>query len=497
VSLFVVLVLATAGVVASWVVRDQGRIGHLVGLVALAVTVVGVAAIPPGDAIEVTGIAFVSTPFARMMLTLLASAGLLLSGIAAVAGEQRSPAVAWLATVAAGLICLTTASPVPGSWAILAAAAIGLALPIAGLAGRDVVAVLLTSLTALAIGAIVVVVAMAGGTAQLAMLEPDPGIVGLAFVGVAVAVAVRGAVVPFHRWAPPIADVSSGPIVAALVGALPALAAILAISWLDQEVTPLLLPLDVAQAIVLVTVLGAMILSALAAWIQDDLGHMTVYLLGHGTAVTLLGIAAVDPAAWAPTRTWALASVAAAAALLGWLTVMEGRYRSRRLSDLRGWVRRSPLLAFVLAIAALAMIGVPGMAVMEARVALAGLAENPLASLVATVGIVAPLLAIGRVLAIGIDVPSAAVRTAPEERPHRPAGRLDLGLLRTTAAANRAPLASVMALVLALGAALVSTGAFDLAAAAAGDPPAEPVVVSSTPGDQPEVGSIAGASSTP
>ncbi len=496
-SLFVALVIAAAGVVAAWVVRDRGRIGHLVGLLALAATAVTVAIIPPGDAIEATGIAFVSTPFARMMLMLLAAAGLLLSGIAAVAGDERSPAVAWLATVAAGLICLTTASPVPGSWGILAAAAIGLALPITGIAGRDVASVLLTALTALAIGAIVVVVAMAGGTSQLGLPEPDPGLVGLAFVGVAAAVAVRGAVVPFHRWAPPIADVSSGPVVAALVGALPALAAILALSWLDQEVTPLLLPLEIARTIVLVTALGAMILSAVAAWVQDDLGHVTVYLLGHGTAVALLGIAAVHPDAWAPTRTWALASVAAAAALLGWLTVMEGRYRSRRLPDLRGWVRRSPLLAFVLAIAALAMVGVPGMAVMDARVALVGLAQNPLASLVGTIGIVAPLLAIGRVMAVGIDIPSAAVRTAPEERPHRPPGRLGPGLLRTTAAVNRAPLASVLALSLALGAALVSTGAFDLVAAAAGDPPAEAPAVGSASGDQLDGGSVMGEDPTP
>lgn len=487
-TLFVVLMVAAAGVVAAWVVRDRRRVGHVVGLIALAGTVLAVAVIQPGDAIEATGITFVSTPFARMMIMLVAVAGLLLSGIAAVAGDERSPAVAWLATVAAGLICLTTANPVPGSWAILAAAAIGLALPISGIAGRNVAAVLLTALTALAIGAIVVVVAMAGGTAQLALPEPDPGLVGLAFVGVAAAVAVRGAVVPFHRWAPPIADVSSGPIVAALLGALPALAAILALSWLDQEVTPLLLPLGVAQAIVLVAALVAMILSAFAAWIQDDLGHVTVYLLGHGTAVALLGIAAVDPDAWAPTRTWALASVGAAAALLGWLTVMEGRYRSRRLPDLRGWVRRSPLLAFVLAIAALAMIGIPGMAVMEARMALVGLAENPLASLVGTIGLAAPLLAIGRILVVGIDIPSAAVRTAPEERPHRPPGRLGPDLIRATAAVNRAPIASVLALTMALGAALVSTGAFDLVVAAAGDPPVEPQGLGGSTSDRLESG---------
>ncbi len=480
-TLFVVLLVAAAGVVAAWVTRDRRRAGHVVGLVALAATALAVAAISPGSSVEITGITFVSSPYARLLLALVATSGLLLAGIAAVAGDDRSPAVAWLAVVAAGLIGLTTPSPVPGTWAILAAGAMALALPIAAIAGRNVAASLLTALTAAVVGAVLVVVAMAIGTAQLHLPDPDAGVMALAVVGVVVAVAIRGAVVPFHRWAPPITDISSGPIVAALVGALPALATVLALTWLDQEVTPLLLPLEAARALVLVVALGAMLLSAVAAWIQDDLGHVAVYLLGHGTAVAILGLGALDPAAWEATRTWALASIGTAAGLLAWLTVMEGRYRSRRLPDLRGWVRRSPLLAFVLGLVAVATIGVPGMAVFEARLSLVELTDQPLVRLAGMLAIAAPLLAIGRILVVGADIQSAAVRGAAEERPRRPEGPLGLDGLRATVALNRAPLASILALVLALGSVLVSTGVFDLASAAAGDPPSSTPALA--PGD--------------
>jgi hypothetical protein len=68
--------------------------------------------------------------------------------------------------------------------------------------------------------------------------------------------------------------------------------------------------------------------------------------------------------------------------------VAEDRFETRSIPDLRGWIRRSPLLAVALAMAALATFGLPGWVALETRVSLASLAvEAPWAGVVMAAGL--------------------------------------------------------------------------------------------------------------
>ena len=65
-------------------------------------------------------------------------------------------------------------------------------------------------------------------------------------------------------------------------------------------------------------------------------------------------------------------------ALGAWSAVTEDRFETRSIPDLRGWMRRSPLLAAGLVLVAVATFGLPGWLAFEARGTLASLvAEGP------------------------------------------------------------------------------------------------------------------------
>ena len=99
---------------------------------------------------------------------------------------------------------------------------------------------------------------------------------------------------------------------------------------------------------------GAFATGALAAFISDDIRHATGYLVIADGALVLLGFAALDPAAWGPTRVWLVALAASKTAVAAWSAVMEDRFGTRAIPDLRGWLRHSPILGAGLTVAAIA-----------------------------------------------------------------------------------------------------------------------------------------------
>jgi formate hydrogenlyase subunit 3/multisubunit Na+/H+ antiporter MnhD subunit len=306
-------------------------------------------------------------------------------------------------------------------------------------------------------------------------LAAQPIVFGLAYLAFALAVAVRFGAIPAHTWAARLTDAvpeTTLPLVTALG---PAAFAIVALAWADASVAPLLVDLAPVRAIVPVVLLVAVasiLLASLAAWIQDDIEHMVGYAIVGDAGVVMLAIAALDPAAWAPARTWILAFVVARSAFAAWAAATRTTFSTGRVEDLRGWAVRSPLLAIVFGLVVLASIGIPGLAAFDARGHLVNLVlDGPVAMLV-LLGTVAPLLYYGRLFAVGIAKPHDKTGLASWRPVVAPIDLTDLrGWLGRTWTDNRVISAVGGAAMLGVLALAVSAGAFGAAQAAAGLPP--------------------------
>jgi formate hydrogenlyase subunit 3/multisubunit Na+/H+ antiporter MnhD subunit len=307
---------------------------------------------------------------------------------------------------------------------------------------------------------------------DLSQLAAQPIVFGLAYLAFALAVAVRFGAIPLHAWAARLTDTvpeTTLPLVTALA---PAALAIVALAWADASVAPLLLDLGSVRAVVLGVAIASIILAAIAAFIQDDLEHIVGYAIVGDAGVVLLAIAALDPAAWAPARTWILAFVATRSAFAAWAAATRAWFGTGRVASLRGWVLSSPGLAAVLGVVIVASIGLPGLAAAEARGRLVDIVlDGPLAVIV-LIGTLGPFLYYGRLVAIGVQR-AGSTTPAVRWRPTFPGLDLtDLGssLVRTWTE-NRLLTATGGAALLAVLALVVSAGAFGAAEAAAGLPP--------------------------
>ena len=240
---------------------------------------------------------------------------------------------------------------------------------------------------------------------DLSDLAAQPVVFGLAYLAFALAVAIRFGAIPLHTWAARLTDTvpeSTLPLVTAWA---PAAFAIVALAWADASIAPLLVDLDAVRVVVLAIAVTSIVLASVAAFIQDDLEHIVGYAIIGDAGVVLLAIAALDPAAWAPARTWILAFVVARSAFAAWAAATRTVFSSGRVADLRGWAIRSPALGVVLVVIVIASLGVPGLAAFDARAEIVGLAvEGPLGALV-LLGALSPLVYYGRLLLVGVGRP--------------------------------------------------------------------------------------------
>ena len=150
----------------------------------------------------------------------------------------------------------------------------------------------------------------------------------------------------------------------------------MALAWADASIAPLLVDLDAVRLVVLAIAVTSIVLASVAALIQDDIEHIVGYAIIGDAGVVLLAVAALDPAAWAPARTWILAFVVARSAFAAWAAATRTTFSTGRVADLRGWAIRSPVLAVVLALVVVASIGVPGLAAFDARAAIVGAGDR-------------------------------------------------------------------------------------------------------------------------
>ena len=359
--------------------------------------------------------------------------------------------------------------------------------------GRGGATVGIRVLRATAVAGTMAIAATAWIGRDLTDLAAQPVVFGLAYLAFAVAVAIRFGTIPFHAWAARLTDAVPESNLPLVTGWAPAAFAIVALAWIDASVAPLLIDLDSVRAVVLAIAIASILLASLAAWIQDDIEHMVGYSIVGDAGVVMLAIAALDPEAWAPARTWIIAFVVARSAFAAWAAATRTAFSTGRIGDLGGWALRSPVLGAAFALVVFASIGLPGLAAFDARAQLVELSPRWSAGPARAARDADPARLLrpsgdGRPPSAGRgrdERPTAWRPVVQPPRADRPACLDRSRRGRPTSAFN----ASVAALLLAVLALAVSIGAFGTTEAAAGLPPTlERAVESFQPGSPIEPG---------
>jgi NADH:ubiquinone oxidoreductase subunit 2 (subunit N) len=517
-SLLPFLAITFGASTAALLCRRWPRLSIWVGLLGLLGATIAALAIVPGDHLAVgsTG-ALETTDFGRLFLALGCGTGLLVTLVGLATAWQRNLPPAMLGGFAALGLALSIGDPIVALVAILAGALVGsLVTLVTPITPRDV-RIATHEFRAIAVAGTLALLGMAWIARPLGPLALEPVVFGCAYLAVALGAAIRFGAIPFHLWAARLAGSAPEIALPLLLAWAPAGFAIVALAWVDSSIAPLLIPLEIERGLVVAIGVLSIVLGAGAAWFRDDLEHVVGYSIVQDAGFIILGLAVLTPAAWQPTRSWILVFVVAKTAFAAWAAAVRIRFGTRRIPELGGWARRSPVLGLGLLLVAVATIGVPGLLAWEVRGRLIELtvAEGPMRLLV-TLGGLASLLYYGRLAVAGLRAPIPAVARAPGDLPRRrnPTGSVahsDLGpkdaqpggpaagrtraqvptriaaslgrstgMLRRVEAfvvgtwsANRAPVAAVCVLLLALIAGAVGAGGLGVGlAASAGAPEA-------------------------
>jgi formate hydrogenlyase subunit 3/multisubunit Na+/H+ antiporter MnhD subunit len=247
--------------------------------------------------------------------------------------------------------------------------------------------------------------------------------------------------------------------------------------------------------------LATLAAGAVVMLLQDDLAHLVGYSVIADVGFCLLAVSAPGPVAWPELRVFLLLFALGKTAAVAFVFAAGSVFRTRRIAELDGWLRRAPLLGVAVVAILLATYGWPGSLPFEARQRLIELAVGP--GLPRLVTVAAAWLSIAgwlRLLAIGLRRPAAQVLVAQGERPlvpardrrprtrpqleagdYRGAARellIDVWLILARArrqaplaySLNRTPLAALLVLALAVLPLALGAGMGGLAAAAT-EPP--------------------------
>jgi hypothetical protein len=460
---------------------SQPRIAMVVGLVASLVVLAIALAMPSEESVAVGGVGFVGTPLVRAMavawaasLAVLSLLEVLVGGrpivvgpslvglsVASIALAGLDPAVSVAALAAGGVAGVL----VPGLYGWLDGPASASRLPTTG---RGVVAILGSGLLALVVvawGASAAGPLGGGGFAG----DGTGGTLalGLALLAIVVAVALRTGLIPFHVWAARFMEgVSPLAIPAAFTWGSAAFV-LAALEWSQVALGPAAAG-DIERVLIITLGLTSVVLGGLAAMFHDDVEHVLGYSILADAGVAVLAFASLEPAAAAAARDWLVASASVKTALAAWAAVARTRYGGHRLGELGGWARRSPLLGAAFAGILLAAIGLPGMALFEARSTLIGNAAGGLGGLATLLVAAMPAVYLGRIALAGVAPVSSAVGAAPSGRPRWTGGRAAgwsggtvaqaVRALPAEVRANRAPLMGLGVLVLAAMAMATAVG---------------------------------------
>ncbi len=418
-SLLVFLFVCVAGMLLGLLASPYDRLSRFVGVVSLAAALATALLLKPGDGVTLGEVELSVSWFAGFFLTTLATGSLLLCLTGLIAGWSERLAPAALATlVGVGL----AVSAGDATVALMAAAAA--TAPAALIAGRarstplgvDVGHAELRTL-AFVVGASTLAALTVTNTNWTA---GDPTFVlALAFLALAGAVAVRSGAVPFHVPAALLSRSGEGVgLVLSLVW-VPCCFALVALSW---NATVFGVPgdwLDRAVVAVQVVAVATIVLGAVAALLHEEVEEVVAYSIVQDSGLILLAMTARDAGAAQPARLWLLVFVLAKSALVAWAAAMSWSFRTSSLSELRGWLRRSPLLGLALAAIVVATLGWPGNEVFQARATLVNLGLPAPVHFVGVAAILLSLVYYARLFGLGLLPPSESVRHAPGERPRR------------------------------------------------------------------------------
>ena len=477
---FVVVTFGFAGLAFS--LRARARPMASVGMSGLAISVVAAVALDPDQVVLVATSGLATTAYLRLFLVLgsLIGLGLAVAGLAA-RSRRDAPAVTLLILGA----CALTLGVVDPRAAVLVATAgglFGVLLTLVPNGGRGGATVGILETRAVVVAGALAIAATAWFGRDLSRLAAQPVVFGLAYLAFALAVAIRFGAIPFHLWAARLTDVvpeTALPIVMALA---PASLAVVALAWIDASVAPLLVDLGAARLIVLIIAVASIFLAAIAAFVQDDIEHVLGYSIVGDAGVIILALATLDPEAWAPARMWILVFVVSRSAFAAWTAGIRTGFWTGRVADLRGWARRSPILAVAFGLVAVASVGFPGLVAFDARTSIVELTLDAPWMTIVLIGTLAPVAYYARLLWIGLARPDRILDPVDAWRPRfTRRGRTAVPVwLRTTWDDNRAFSTASVALLLGVLALATSAGAFGAPEAAAGFPPglerqAEPI----------------------
>jgi formate hydrogenlyase subunit 3/multisubunit Na+/H+ antiporter MnhD subunit len=431
---------------------------------------------PAEESLAIGGVGLVSTPVVRAMAVAWSAGLFVLCLLELSVGGRPTVVGPSLVGLAVAAIALATRDPATSMAALAAGGVAGVVVPGIGgwldgpsssgrlvTTGRGSLAILGSGLLGLA-----VIAWGASAAGPLLALEPAGRFgLGLALIAMVAAVAIRTGLIPLHVWAARFMEGVSPLAIPAAFAWGSAAFVLVALDWSQVALSPSAVG-DAERLIIVALCLVSIVLGGLAAMVHDDIEHVLGYSILQDAGIAVLAFASLEPEVVAAARNWLVASATIKTALAAWAAIVRSTYGGHSLDDLGGWARRSPVLGLAFVGILVAAIGLPGMALFEARLALVTGALGGAGVVVALVVAVMPAIYLGRIALAGVASVSVAIAAGPSGRPRWSGGRApgwSEGSLREAVRAipaefraNRVPLASLGVVVLAMMAVATAVG---------------------------------------
>ena len=424
-TLLLLVLVATTAAVVGVVARERERLAGAVGLVGLVLTLILAIALTPGQSVQVGGSVLVTTEFMRLFTILAALTSLLLAIVGLAAGTRRDATAVSLMIIVTGALTLAIVDPRVAVIAATAGGAAASLLTLTPTTGRVGTSVGIRTLRAAIAAGVMAIAATAWIGRDLSELAAQPVVFGLAYLAFALAVALRSGAIPFHGWAARLTDTVPESALPMITAWSPAALAVVCLAWTDASIAPLLIDLDTVRVVVIVIALVTIVLGALAAWIQDDIEHVVGY--------SIIGDAGLDPPGRGRPGSRGVGVGSGLAARLRHVAERLRGVGRRGPGDLLHRSDRRPARlgdplaaarAWRFALVVLASIGLPGLAIFEARVGLVDLNFDGLLATVVVLATLAPLAYYVRIAVIGVGRPEPGPAPGGGRRPI--VGRLDV-----------------------------------------------------------------------